>query len=605
MRRGEGRREEKGQALVFVAVSMAVLAGMVGLGLDAGQLYAAKQAEQVIADAVAQAAVMDIFRVSNIGANSFGSSQVKCPPPPAAVGTIAPCAYARQNGMVPSDKVTIDFAYQGKSYSPFATDPSCAVTDVILSGTDSPNLVCVTMQRRVSTFLISALVALGVAPPSLSTVTASAIAAVALADAPAPIVVTHPTLQDAFQVNSNATTVTICGGPPRAIQVNSDGSGANPPEAFLIKGPIDLSKAGPGSYNPTFSASGNCNDATTYGADFASNGPARAGDLDAATGWPAKLEYPAGCPVAACPHEHYVQPSTPRPDPLGDLAEPSRPPDTLQRSGPIVTVNQDQVLVNGGGGTCKTQCTDATCDIYWPGRYSNKTGNKIGLNVVSPDGRNSKGAYFYPGLYYIDSGDTNGFQVGALGSAYMLSYDCVTAMQNAYKNTTPPAPSIDSNSFGDGQTNPYGMVLFNAGSGTFGVSANGSATLVGSPASLTDTAYEGIIFWNCREPGDKIPSDPSSKCDAPASNPRTHKVGGGGTLTLKGTIYLSDFVSPTNKYVTSSAYELLQMQGGGCNSTGVNGQIVTNALYLGGNGCINMSLNGALLSHQRYVALVK
>src|SRR5690242_12456116 len=135
MRRDEGNRAEKVQAVVFVVASMAVLIGVVGLGADAGQLYAAKQREPAIADAVAQAAVMDLFRGTNTVANgnNFGTGRVKCP----TSGGIKPCAYAQQNGMTSSDTVTLDFACQGCTNAFNTDNANCIVTNVTLSTTAS------------------------------------------------------------------------------------------------------------------------------------------------------------------------------------------------------------------------------------------------------------------------------------------------------------------------------------------------------------------------------------------------------------------------------------------------------------------------------------
>ena len=60
--------------------------------------------------------------------------------------------------------------------------------------------------------------------------------------APIPIIVLHPTLNDAFQLQGTPN-ITICGGPTKSIQVNS----GNTTEASHIQGSanIDLSHAGP------------------------------------------------------------------------------------------------------------------------------------------------------------------------------------------------------------------------------------------------------------------------------------------------------------------------------------------------------------------------
>ena len=76
-------------------------------------------------------------------------------------------------------------------------------------------------------------------------VSAGAMAAIVDIVSPVPIIVTHPTMAGALDMNGN-TDITITGGPQRSIQVNSNGrnpAGAayNPPSS----GNVDLSTAGP------------------------------------------------------------------------------------------------------------------------------------------------------------------------------------------------------------------------------------------------------------------------------------------------------------------------------------------------------------------------
>jgi hypothetical protein len=131
-----------------------------------------------------------------------------------------------------------------------------------------------------------------------------------------------------------------------------------------------------------------------------------------------------------------------------------------------------------------------------------------------------------------------------------------------------------------------GMVVFNSGSGTFSVGSNGSANLIG-PA-VSNTTYEGILFWESRN----ITSSNSAI---------VHSFGGGGALTLQGTIYANMLIGNVNNKV----YQAVTLSGNSGSTTAITGEIVTNVLQLGGGGTIKMTLSSAQLQNVRQVALVQ
>ena len=216
---------EEGQAIVLVALAMGIfLLGAVGLAVDGSHLYSQRQMAQAAADSAAIAGIMSVFDGTNTSgpaafstAESLSTAQLLtrklpvCMPPRMA---LAPHA---------SDTVTIDF-------------PTSA-PGVALSGSFAINLVRATVQRNVDTTLMRML-----SPTSFTTVTATATAAIVDVFAPIPIIVLHPTLNDAFQLQGNPA-ITICGGPSKSIQVNS----GNTTEASHLAGSatVDLSHAGP------------------------------------------------------------------------------------------------------------------------------------------------------------------------------------------------------------------------------------------------------------------------------------------------------------------------------------------------------------------------
>jgi Flp pilus assembly protein TadG len=518
------RSGEEGTIIVMVALLLTVIVGLVGLGIDAGQLYVTKQKAQAAADAAVQAGVMDMYN----GTTATGTYGTKTTCTTTSGWT--PCYYARANGFggSASDALTVDFSPSGT-----CTPPAGLGT---LSN-ESPNLICVTVQRTVNTTLMRAL---GV---NMSTVSATAKAALVTGPAPFPIVVTHPTLQDALQANGG-TLIKITGGPSRALQVNSTGTiaanghTANTPEAFSIgnNASVDLSTAGPSG----------------TGADFRSWGPAASNDTTSS------ISYGSGtCAVWLClgSSGHYSQPASMIGDPFANLTQPSQPAATITPS-PAVIANGNSLGVSG----CAAKCAAAGgCQVYQPGTY---TGG------ISVSGSNLLTAYFYPGLYYIvDSGTKKnnvGFTTGANGDMEMLSSVC------------PNVVNASSSDFSGG-----GMVVFNHGSSAFNVGSNGSANLIG--ANWASTNYEGILFWE----------------DRTLTTGVAHAFGGGGQLTLKGTIYAN---MPTPTY---SNYQSVTIKGNSGSNTQITGEIITNVLLLTGGGTINMQLSTAQLRNTRQVALVQ
>jgi hypothetical protein len=234
----------------------------------------------------------------------------------------------------------------------------------------------------------------------------------------------------------------------------------------------------------------------------------------------------------------YIQPASPISDPLATVNPPPVP----------TTAPAKTALANGVSG-CPASPGKA-CNLYSPGLYAS------GIDVKNET------AVFKPGIYYVTSG---GFGGSANGDMYMAT---------GFTDTTT----------GTGWTG--NMLVYNTGSGVFTVGSNGNATLVGSPAA---SAYKGILLFQDR--------------NAPAhitKNTDDHLIGGGGALSLNGTIYINNQAS----VVTGSRYQLTQLQGGGGSNTVIQGELITNELLLGGSGTIRMNLNPAAAAIVRQVALV-
>jgi len=407
----KSHESQRGVIVVLVAVLLTVLVGMVGLALDAGALYATKQRAQSAADAAAQAGAMDMFNRSS--------------------GTAISTAYAygEMNGFAQGE-INV-------STSLNCSDQPWCTGHVILSGNDHPNLIEVTISRKVNTTFLRVL------GTAATTVTAVADAAIVLSPAPVPIVVTHPTLAGAFSLGGN-TIVQVCGGSARSIQVNSSSSGAL---SVGGGGTVDLHKAGPAD-------DGNCNTGT--GADFAAlGGPSY-------TGFPGWLS-----PLGST--EHFWHPASIIYDPLSSVAAPTAPP---------APQFQPQDIPNGTSG-CPPNPKKG-CQMYWPGTYPS------GINVQNAT------AVFRPGLYYMDNG--GGFHANSNGSMVM----CTTCAPDSSINPNEPAMVVynhgggtfdvgsngDATLVGADPNSVYKGILFfedrTAPSATHSLGGNGALSLRGT-----------------------------------------------------------------------------------------------------------------------------
>jgi len=125
------------------------------------------------------------------------------------------------------------------------------------------------------------------------------------------------------------------------------------------------------------------------------------------------------------------------------------------------------------------------------------------------------------------------------------------------------------------------MLVYMKGTGQFSLGSNGSVDLIGSKAS---SAYANMLFF-----------------EDPAAGANTHSLGGGGNMSLYGTIYLTNRLA---KGSTSSTYQTLSLQGSPGNSTLVQGEIIVDALELSGNAGIQMNLSSNRIVLVSQIALV-
>ena len=125
------------------------------------------------------------------------------------------------------------------------------------------------------------------------------------------------------------------------------------------------------------------------------------------------------------------------------------------------------------------------------------------------------------------------------------------------------------------------MLVYNSGTGTgncstcyapFSLGANGTINLVGAPSG---SSYLGILFFEDR-----------------AAPLLSHTLGGGGAMTLVGTIYLTNTLQTMNTTL-GAQYQALSLQGGAGSGTLIQGEIIVGTLSIGGNGSIKIDLKEA------------
>jgi Putative Tad-like Flp pilus-assembly len=426
-----------------------------------------------------------------------------------------------------------------------------------LAGGFTPNLVKVTVTRTVSATLMKLL------GGTATDIHAIAIAAVVQEDAPVPIVVTHPTLAPSLIVGGN-TYIKICGGPQESIQVNSDGT---VPSGATVAGngtgvgntAFDLSRGGPHDTNGDCTTPG-----VVLGTDMGSFGPADA----TANPFPFAI-VPGVIPLNSCAKGslcigtggHYKQPFHKIDDPLFDVAPPADPgSDVASPDGVATLIGFDGCPAVPVGGSCKR---------FFPGRY--------------PTGIHANGftAIMQPGIYYISGAPPNGsdkdvgFSTGASGAMIMCSgTNCVSDTSGCCTGN--------------------GMLVYLASAGgnlnKFDLGSNGQASLTGAD---TNSTYKGILIFVARNAPTQI-----------------HKLGGGGNMSIKGTLYATNCTpgltcpSPTTN-MTTGIYQKISLGGNSGSGTVIRGEIITSVLDLSGGGNITMQLDPFLKLPTYRVALVK
>jgi hypothetical protein len=273
---------------------------------------------------------------------------------------------------------------------------------------------------------------------------------------------------------------------------------------------------------------------------------------------------------------HFYQPSAPTQDPFRSIAAPTDPgtghPGTIDKnSAKTFACSNDCPQAAATANKC-SNAQAGNCWIYNPGHYSD----------MSNLGGGGAPSYlvFNPGLYWVDSG---GFSLATGGNVTAIMCG-KGATFGAPGGTCDAVPAWETS--GCCSTNNQGMMVYLNG-GNISMGGNASAALVGADNSST---FKGILFFGNRN----------------STNTTTHSMGGGGTLSLTGSIYLTN-CRATPCTIAGSQYQAVQFSGHSGSTTTLTGEIITDQLILKGGGSIAMNLSpgSAFTVTYNYIGLVK
>ncbi len=526
------RKEQAGQAILLVMLAMSIfMLGALGFIIDGSHLHAQRAMAQAAADAAAQAGMMSIFDGTSgawgtySGATASGVAIPCSATPPNGMSTSAACKYAQSlNGFnLSGDTVTV---------TPNPTVTICTSNSCLSS--DPVNLLQVTVTRSVPTTLMRLL------GPSASTVTAVGIAAIVQVTSPTPILITHPTMSGALNMNGN-TSVTICGGPTQSVQVNSSNATAYQGPS---SGSVDLSHAGPGLPSSVCAATGNTTTGT--GANFGVfGGPAtNPGNVTLGTSG------------------QYVSPHSPILDPLAGVSPPSVPSGSTKPSGGqscTILSHCGNCPASGFSGT-----PPSTCQEYVPGLYS------------SIDTTGISSSFFDPGIYYIEGG---GFTMknSTVGMCTSCTADPTTVNGMVIYDTcagTQPCPAgSDATGGFTVDTRAYAQLL-------------GAGVAASSPSSPPSSPYYGILFFEDHN-----------------ADGQSHTIGAGnGCFSVIGTIYITNTLAIMT--ANAAHYQTVLYHGTPCTGVANYGEIIVSQLTVKGTSGIDMGLFPTGYLKIRQVALV-
>ncbi len=607
-----GRGRDAGQASIVVVLMLSLfLLAVLAFAVDYTNLWFQRQQAQAAADAACQAGAMDIYQVvsgvtlPNMGfvIGTAGNCSTYSSPGPAM------CWYASKNGFNGYGGGTADVSWSFPSSVAGVTSPPSSAAPY--------PFMQVKVTLPVKTYFSTLLT--GNQTQSVGAVSTCGLTQIMEG---APIMVLNPSISGALYFTGGAS-LSIVGGPPRSIVVNSSSATA---ALCGSSGVIDTRKGGP---NLTGS------DVGTYG------GPHTApGASTGCYGTNSNTGLPAG--FAGGTTGHWAWPATPVPDPYAavpaaggmktvtamtkgthsdgtkyyNLAAPGMDgcPDTAPTNYGRNNDTTYWTCDSGKYGSKSWYCRG--CKEYGPGYYPN------GISESSNDV-----ITFLPGVYYMD-GDL------AIGGSDTVRIAKPCANSQGVVNTTPNTGNCSpltqtAGANGGGGGGPWtwhqsdGVMFYfhgtakpiiSGGSGSPGYSRvdkvpSTDLTCDGSvPPSylnLPSGLDTNVMLAQCTAKGSYYDTAGDTTDSAGTirgllmfmdhADTASPQLQGSGTLAYTGTLY----------FHSSSYGTIFKIPGGTTTGTLIWGNVVTDQMQLTGSGALTMALNPAATTPIMKVSLLQ
>ena len=589
---------EAGQASVLVVVMLSLfLLAVLAFAVDYTNIWFVRQQVQTAADAACEAGMMDVYEIASgatmpnmgfaVGAAGNCNSYTS--------GGPTMCWYANKNGYngYRSGAATVSWTFPA-SVSGVTPPPSSIAPYPFMQ---------VSVSLPVTTYFATLLTA-----SQTQTVAANATCGLTQIMQGAPLMVLHPTMSGALTY-SGGGVITIVGGPPRSIVVNSSSATA---VSCGSSGVIDTRKGGPnftgsdvGTYGGPHIAPGTSTGC--YGTN--SNDGLAAGFSGGTTGhwdWPASPVPDPYSTVPAAAGMRSVTPLTKATHNNGttyyNLAAPEMDgcPDTAPTNYGSYNDSTYWTCNLSKYGSQSWYCRG--CKEYAPGYYPNGI-SENGNDVIT----------FLPGVYYMD-GDLaiGGSDTIRMAKACANSQGVVNTNVNG-GNCSPVTQTAGANGGGGGgpwtwhQTD--GVLFYFHGSakpvisGASGapssprvdtvpntdLTCNGAAppaylnlgATLSTNIMLAQCTTQGSYWDTAGDTADTVGTIRGLLFFMDHGDTASPQLQGSGTLAYTGTLYFH-----STNYAT-----IFQVPGGTTNGTLIWGNVVTDQLQVTGSGALTMALN--------------
>ncbi len=585
--------QEAGQASILVVLMLSLfLLAVLAFAVDYTNIWFQRQQAQTAADAACEAGAMDMYQVaSGVSLPNMGfvlGTAGSCSAYSANGATM--CWYASKNGFngYNGGGATVSWTFPG-TVNGVTSPPSSQVPYPFLQ---------VSVSSPVKTYFSTLLTGNQTQP-----VAANATCGLMQIMEGAPIMVLNPTVSGALSYSGGAS-LTIVGGPPRSIVVNSNNSSA---VLCGSSGVIDTRRGG-----PNFTGS----DVGTVGGPQSAPGPSTG-----CWGTNSNTGLPAG--FSGGTTGHWDWPATPVPDPYASVPPASGMRNVTPRTKTSAYFNVTAPEEDGCPDTQPTNyynwsptCNYGNlsgglkcrgCKEYAPGYYPNGISESAN-DVIT----------FLPGVYYMD-GDLS---IGG-SDTIRIAKPCANSKGVVNTNSYPnggncSSVTINAGPNGQGGGGPWiwhqtdGVMFYFHGSAKpniSGCSGCGPTYSRVDKVPATDLTCDGstppgylnlpseldtnVLLAQCTSKGsyydqagdttDSLGNIRGLLMFMDHSDTASPQLNGSGTLAYSGTLYFH-----SNSYAT-----IFHIPGGTANGTLIWGNVITDQLLLDGSGALTMALNPA------------